>query len=108
GRRGGGGGLNAGGAGGASQSGAVTLGPRIISTAFSGPSASSLNKIRVTFDQAVALSSFTNGDVTLRSPSGQTIPVNVKVVSGSGDKVFEMTFATQTKVGTYTLFVGPY
>ncbi|MFO0926870.1 MAG: proprotein convertase P-domain-containing protein [Gemmataceae bacterium] len=82
--------------------------PRIVTATWSGTAATNLAKVTVTFDRAITLSTFTTADVVLTSPSGAKITVSgVKVVTGSGDKVFEITFPTQTAVGTYTLKVGP-
>src|SRR5262249_8734425 len=86
----------------------TTTAPRIISSTFSGPSSASLNTIRVTFDQAMTLSSFTPGDVSLTSPTARTIPMaTIKVVSGSNDKAFDLGFITQTLAGKYPLKSGP-
>jgi hypothetical protein len=82
--------------------------PRITSAVPSGPAAHTLSKVRVTFDRAIALSSFSRYDVLLTGPSGQAIYIwDVRVVAGSGDRTFDITFATQTAAGAYNLRIGP-
>ncbi|MFO0845201.1 MAG: S8 family serine peptidase [Gemmataceae bacterium] len=82
--------------------------PVVTAAAWSGPSSGSLSKVRITFDKAVALSSFTPGDAVLTGPGGKGISVSgVSVVAGSGDRSFDLTFATQTAAGDYSLRVGP-
>src|SRR5262249_10143081 len=63
---------------------------------------------RVTFDRAMSTSTFTPGDVVLTGPRGQRITVtSVKVVSGSSNRAFDITFATQTAAGPYSLRIAP-
>jgi subtilisin-like proprotein convertase family protein len=80
--------------------------PHVVSATASGPTASSLSTIQVTFDRAIALSSFTPGDVGLLGPTGRIAVTAIHVVANTGDKTFNITFATQTAPGTYTLYVG--
>jgi hypothetical protein len=67
----------------------------------------SLDKVRVTFNRAVQVSSFTPDQAVLKDTSGATIPVTVDVVAGSGDTQFDLSFATQTTPGNYSLTIGP-
>src|SRR5262249_23888435 len=69
--------------------------------------AGSLNKVRVTFNQAVQVSSFTPDQAVLKNPSGVAIPVTVAVVAGSGNQQFGLSFANQTTLGNYSLTIGP-
>lgn len=86
----------------------ASTGPRLVTATQSGPAANTMNKVRVTFDKAIALSTFTAADVRLTGPDGRAITItSVKLVAGSGDRVFDVTFATQSKVGTYSMKVGP-
>jgi hypothetical protein len=43
----------------------------------------------------------------LQSPSGVAIPVTIAAVAGSGNQQFDLSFASQTALGNYTLTVGP-
>ena len=72
--------------------------------------ASPLNMISFTFTKPIDLASFeTDGrDLELKNPQGALIaPVAVKVVSGSSDMMFVVTFADQSERGEYRLAVGP-
>jgi subtilisin-like proprotein convertase family protein len=84
----------------------TTTPPHIVSSSASGPATNTLSQIQLTFDRAIALSSFTVADLGLLGPAGQIGITSVKVVSGSGDRTFLITFATQTAPGNYTLYVG--
>jgi serine protease len=76
---------------------------------FSGTAANTFDKVRLTFDEALAPSSFTTADAVLKfggtDISGQI--TGVTAVSGSGDKQFDITFASQSAIGTYSMIVGP-
>src|SRR5262249_44079182 len=81
---------------------------QITSATASGRSANTLNKVRVTFNQGVALWSFTPADVRVTGPSGQVIAISaVRVVAGTGNTTFEVTFATQAAPGGYGVRIGP-
>lgn len=81
-------------------------GPRVTTSAFSGTTSSNFNKVRFTFNEAVNASSFTTADVvSLTGPGGVVLtPTGVTTVSST---VFDVTFATQTTTGTYTVVIGP-
>jgi subtilisin family serine protease/subtilisin-like proprotein convertase family protein len=104
-----GGRLNAGAAlGGGQEATPASTPPRITAAVPGGPSANTLSKVRVTFDRAMALSTFQKAAVHLVGPGGRVIAIaGVKVVAGSGDRTFEVTFAAQTAAGTYTMRIGP-
>ena len=61
----------------------------------------------LTFSEAILVSSFTKVDVTLTGPNGKITINSVAVVTGSGNKVFKVTFPALRSNGTYTLKVGP-
>jgi subtilisin family serine protease len=86
-----------------------TRGARVVSGAFSGSAADTYNAVRLTFDEAINASTFTVADVAaFTGPNGVTItPTGVAPVSGSNGTQFDITFATQSAVGTYTITVGP-
>jgi subtilisin family serine protease/subtilisin-like proprotein convertase family protein len=78
----------------------------VVSIKPSGPSAGTLSTIQVTFNQGVLPSSFTTGDTALIGPNGLVVISGVTVVSGSSDRTFNITFAKQATLGTYTLYIG--
>ncbi len=77
-------------------------------SSFSGAATNTFNKVRLTFNEAITASSFTAADVlNLRRPDGTSIGVTgVTPVSGTNNQ-FDVTFATQTMAGTYSVTVGP-
>jgi subtilisin family serine protease/subtilisin-like proprotein convertase family protein len=84
-----------------------TTGPMITAASYSGVKPSSIDRIRLTFNEPVNAGSFTTIDIaTLTGPLGK-IRASVTVVSGSNNTQFDITFRTQTALGTYTLVVGP-
>ncbi len=87
-----------------------TSGPRILSSSPSGElySPSGVSSVRVTFDNSIQPTTFTPADVVqFTGPSG-SIPVTaVTVVAGSSNRQFDLTFATQSALGAYTLVLGP-
>jgi len=63
---------------------------------------------RLNFSEAIAPASFTTADVTLTGPGGAVAVTSVRVVSGTGNKQFQINFGSALRdVGTYTLKVGP-
>lgn len=82
-----------------------TIGPRVTVSAFSGAAAGSFNKVRFTFNETVAASSFTVDDViALTGPDGAITPTGVTPVSGTE---FDVTFADQATPGAYSALIGP-
>jgi hypothetical protein len=86
------------------------FGPRVLSSvpgtveAGGGP----LSTIRLTFDEPIAVASFTAEDVVLKDAQGNVIePVTVTPVVASGDTQFDLTFGAQDLRGVYRLSVGP-
>jgi subtilisin family serine protease/subtilisin-like proprotein convertase family protein len=80
--------------------------PRVVSSTPSGPAADALDRVRLVFDRAMDSSTFTTDNVTLAGPDGQAIAINAVVdVDGSGDRMFDVLFSTQTAPGTYTLVI---
>jgi subtilisin family serine protease/subtilisin-like proprotein convertase family protein len=83
-------------------------GAKIVSDVFSGSTASNLNTVRVVFDKRINVATFTPSTVTLTGPNGNAIAISaVTAVANGSNAVFDITFATQTAAGTYTLKVGP-
>jgi subtilisin family serine protease len=86
---------------------ADTAGARVNTAVFSGSAANSFNRVRLTFNESIAATSFTAGDVGLTGPTGAAITVtSVVAVSGTTTQ-FDVNFAAQTAAGTYTIGVGP-
>lgn len=82
-------------------------GPQVIDYAFSGPAAGTLDSLRLTFDQPVAVVSFTPADVVMTGPGGPIAVVSVSPVAGSDGTVYDVKFALQARTGTFTAVVGP-
>ena len=78
----------------------------VSSSSASGSTANNLSMIQVTFDRAVNPSTLTSSDIGLVGPGGKAIAVVIAAVTGTGNRTFSITFATQTTAGVYTLNVG--
>jgi hypothetical protein len=61
----------------------------------------------VTFNVPINPDTFTPGQVVLTGPSGPIGVTNVTPVDGSGNMQFAVTLAAQTRLGAYTLVIGP-
>lgn len=84
-----------------------TTGATILSIVFSG-TGSNLDRARVTFSESMAANTFNAEDIILTGPDGKKIAISsVTVVNGTGSTQFDITFATQSKVGSYLMCVGP-
>lgn len=91
----------------ASSTPADTTGAFVTDAIFSG-SNGGINRLRVTFNEAINPSTFTAADVRLTGPSGATIAITrVSVVANTGNRTFDITFANQTTGGTYRVAIGP-
>ncbi len=63
---------------------------------------------RLNFSEAITPASFTTADVALTGPGGSVSITSVKVVTGTGNKQFLISFGSALQEpGTYTLKVGP-
>ncbi|MFO0926869.1 MAG: S8 family peptidase [Gemmataceae bacterium] len=61
--------------------------PRITAAAWSGSAVGNLTKVRVTFDRAITVSTFTSADVVLTSPAGTKITLSgVQVVPAAATR----------------------
>jgi subtilisin family serine protease/fibronectin type 3 domain-containing protein len=82
-----------------------TTGPRVTEASPTGTVIGSVDRIRLTFNEAIADGSFTTADVvSLTGPGGPFDPTSVEVVS---DNVYEVVFALQSDPGDYSLTIGP-
>jgi len=63
---------------------------------------------RVVFSSSINASTFTADDVVITGPTGQRIAVTgITPIAGTNNTHFDVSFATQTQVGTYTMSIGP-
>lgn len=82
--------------------------PAVTGAAFSGPASGAINKVRITFNEAIDPTTFTIADdLTLTGPGGAITVTGLSAVAGSNNTQWDVTFATQTAVGGYQLTVGP-
>ena len=84
----------------------TTTTPAITGVSAQGPTSNSMDKIVLTFNEAIDVSSFSSTTATLTNPSGAKIWVAVSVVPNSGDRQIALTFADQTLLGTYHLAIN--
>jgi subtilisin family serine protease len=81
--------------------------PHVLSAVFSGPNASSVNRVVVTFDQVINPFTLTANNVHLTDPSGQAVPLGAMQLSpGSDGHQYEIDFAAETVGGAYSLTIG--
>jgi hypothetical protein len=86
----------------------VIQGPQVISSTPSGITPAPVDHVRVTFNEPIDAATFDTGQVALSDPSGNPISVNsVSEVPLTNHTQFDIMFAAQSAVGTYTLIVGP-
>ncbi|HBI44382.1 MAG TPA: hypothetical protein DDY78_16245 [Planctomycetales bacterium] len=75
--------------------------PHVLTAVFSGPDAHSLNRILLTFDQAIDPNTLTQANFSLFNPSNQSIFLSF-TPSSDGLRL-ELDFPVQTAPGNYTL-----
>jgi len=83
------------------------LTPQITSVTTQGLTSNSMNSLWLTFNEPINVSTFTASAVHLTSPSGQVIPVTVRVANNSSDREMVLLFSNQTAPGTYKLSIAP-
>ncbi len=85
-------------------------GPRVIEAQWYGEAPFTLDRLRVTFDKAIDVSTFTSEDiVSFTGPNGGiSTSYTITAVSGTGNKVFDIRFGVQNTAGTYKLVLGPH
>jgi hypothetical protein len=87
----------------------VAPGPRVVSF-IPAKSTSSVSFVLVTFNQQVDPSTFTASQISVFHGPNGNIPlsgVTVTNVNPTGNRIFEISFPTQTTPGTYTITFGP-
>jgi hypothetical protein len=70
-----------------------------------------VSSLRLFFDESIDVNSFTADKIrSFTDPAGNPIAVanaNITPVDGSNDSQFDVSFASQTTLGVYTILVGP-
>jgi hypothetical protein len=83
------------------------LGLRVLSSTPSGSVQGVIDHVRLTFNEAADPSTFTPDKVvSFTGPSGAIAVTGVSAVDDT-DTVFDVSFAAQTRLGNYTMVVGP-
>jgi hypothetical protein len=86
----------------------AVAGPSVVSTTPSGTAFGIVPSMRVTFDEEINPATFTPDKVLFLNPSAGQIPVSdIQPVAGSSNRRFDISFANQTTLGTYTMIIGP-
>jgi subtilisin family serine protease len=81
-----------------------TNGPRVSVSSPSGIAATPVSSVRLSFNEPVL--NFDATDITSFSGPGGSIAI-IDVVPLTGGRQFDITFATQTAEGAYTMVIGP-
>ena len=85
-----------------------TVGPLFASVEPSGLILDPFDHLRITFNEPVDASSFSLDDIlSLTGPDGDIGPLALQSVAGSSNRVYEITFASQSAPGDYKLVVSP-
>ena len=80
------------------------FGPSILAATPDGESLGPVERIAVTFNEAIDASSFTLSDVSINGPSGTVQPTSLNMLS---DSQYEILLPPQTDLGAYSLAIGP-
>jgi serine protease len=86
---------------------ADTTGAYITSATPNASGPNPVSSVRVVFSEAINAATFTAADVTLTGPGGATIAITSIAAVDSSGREFDIRFASQSAVGSYTLTVGP-
>ncbi len=84
-------------------------GARVTAAVFSGAAAGTVDRVRLSFSEAIDPASFTPADVAaITGPAGPigTAGVTVTPVAGSGNTQFDVAFPAQALAGTYQVALG--
>lgn len=65
-----------------------------------------LNRVRITFNQPINPTTFTAADVTLTGPAGRLTVNSITAVSGSNNTQFDVNFSSQQRTGSYQITLG--
>src|SRR5579872_5332126 len=86
---------------------APVVAPKVTASSAGGPSAGTLDRVRLTFSDPMNASTLPRA-IRLLSPNGASISItSVQAVANTGGKVFDVLFSTQTTLGAYKLTVTP-
>jgi hypothetical protein len=86
----------------------IVAGPSVVAATPTGVTFGNVNSMRVTFDEEINPKTFTPDKVLFLNPAGGQVAVtDVQPVDGSGNRRFDLSFANQTTLGTYTMIIGP-
>ena len=84
------------------------IAPRIISQTPTGTTPAPVSSIRLTFNGAIDVSTFTAADiVSFSGPNGPITVSSITPVPGTGNTQFELAFEPQDTDGVYTMVLGP-
>jgi hypothetical protein len=83
------------------------FGPLVVSLARSGGSTDPLGEVVVTFDEPINDESFTAGDVSIVSPTGDTIMATEVAAVSQDHRAYFVRFAAQSIPGAYSFTIGP-
>ncbi|WP_435011876.1 S8 family serine peptidase (plasmid) [Tundrisphaera lichenicola] len=79
-------------------------GPRLVSSSPNNDVSGSQDRVSVRFDRPIQANTFTINDVVIAGPSGPIIPLAIERIN---DLEFNVVFAPQTALGSYSLMIGP-
>ena len=83
-----------------------TTGPKVTSAVLNNTTSPS--SVRLTFSEAIDTSTFTTADIAdFTGPNGSITVTGVTAVSGSNNTQFDISFAAQTAIGSYSFTIGP-
>ncbi len=81
--------------------------PRVQAASATGSANNTLNKITITFSEAVNPTTMTTSAIRLTGPIGNAITLSsIRAVAGSNNSKWELSFQTQIAPGTYTLRIS--
>jgi len=81
--------------------------PTVVSTTLSGRLADQVDHGQIVFNSAIDPQTFTFDQFVLTAPDGSIANVNSIMPADDTHRVFDVTFDLQTRLGNYTLVVGP-
>jgi hypothetical protein len=83
------------------------VGPSVLSTDLSGRLADQVDHGQIVFNTPIDPNSFTFDQFVLTAPDGSIANVTSIMPDDNTNRVFDVTFDVQTRLGNYTLVVGP-
>lgn len=87
---------------------AEVAGPSVIATTPTSDTFGDVSRVRIAFDEAIQVSTFTADQVvSFTGPDGPIAVTGITVVPNTGNAQFDIAFATQHSLGQYTMVIGP-